>query len=400
MSANPIQTTLTIKPRSGQRAKSGHPWLFSNEVEHPTPLPLNPGLVKVKDERGSFFGYGLYNPRSLVSVRLLTRSKGDIPGSADWFAERILKAADFRNRIYPERTACRLIHGESDGLPGLVVDYYNGVLAIQIHAAAMEALLEPLMEAFRETLRPSAVILRNDHEKRSLEQLESYVKVVEGELPETVEIEEYGVRLAIDVMQGQKTGHFFDQAENRLALAPFAEGAEALDLFCYSGAWGLKLLLDGAKSVTAVDSSERALELANRNAELNSVADRFHAERADAFAWLSQARAEKRRFDIVAADPPAFAKGAKQTRKALRGYEDLHRQTIRLVRDGGILCACSCSYFVSESDFLSILVKAASRERKQLRILEIRGQSRDHPILAAMPESRYLKCVIAEVSGL
>ncbi|MGC9327311.1 MAG: class I SAM-dependent rRNA methyltransferase [Candidatus Hinthialibacter sp.] len=389
--------TVKIKPRCGKRAKMGHPWIFSNEIDHPKPR-LEPGLlVKAVDDGGNFIGYASYNPHSLISLRLFSRDPGDPPGSAAWFAGKIARAIELRERLYPGRRSCRLVYGDSDNLPGLVVDRYEFILAVQILTAGMERLIQPLVDALKEACSPGAIVLRNRNEKRKLEDLPLYNKTIWGEAPEICEFDEFGVRLAADVQSGQKTGHFFDQAENRLALAGLVKGKEVLDLFCHTGAWSMHMLQAGAVRATAVDSSRPAIESARRNAALNGVEDRFEPIVEDAFHWLAEGRKYGGKFDAAVVDPPAFAKSANQLNKALRGYEDLNRQVIHMIRDGGILCACSCSYFVHPDQFLNALHNAAARERRQIYILEIRGQSRDHPILLPMPESRYLKCVIGVV---
>lgn len=388
---------IVLKPREGKRAKMGHPWIFSNEIHPPDPLPEAGVLAQVIDDGGNFIGYATYNAHSLISIRILSRNPGEIPGSVEWFETRISQAAALRERLYPDRRSCRLVYGDSDNLPGVVIDRYGDILAAQILTAGMERLTEPLIEALKRVLSPRAIVLRNSNDKRQLEELPLYDKVVFGDVPERCEFEEYGVRLLADALSGQKTGHFFDQTENRVALAGLAQGKEVLDLFCHTGAWSIHALKAGATHAVAVDSSRPAIEIATQNARLNGVEDRLETVMEDAFHWLSEARKYGWKFDVAVVDPPAFAKTGKQLTKALRGYEDLNRQAIHLIRDGGILCTCSCSYFVHPDQFFNALYSAAARERKQIQILEFRGQSRDHPILLSMPESRYLKCVIGVV---
>jgi 23S rRNA (cytosine1962-C5)-methyltransferase len=391
--------TLTVKPKSGKRALRGHPWIFSNEIVHPKPLPVPGSIVTVLDEKQNFLGYAGYNPHSLIALRILSRQPDQIPGTREWFQEKVSRAEQLRKWIYPQRHSYRLLFADSDGVPGLIVDKYETVLAVQILTATMENLMDPLQEALIQLFHPQAIVLQNDTDSRKLEGLPQYTRVLYGTVEEPVLISEYGVNMAVDVRTGQKTGHFFDQADNRQALAPYARDATVLDLFSYTGAWSLHLLQAGAQKSTAVDVSAPALASARRNAELNGVSGRFETIQSDAFTWLSRAREQKLSFDLVVCDPPAFAKNARQVKNALRGYEDIHRQAIHLVRENGVLCACSCSYHIDENAFLQTLQNAASRERKHLRILEIRGQAADHPILLAMPESRYLKCVIGVVNS-
>lgn len=389
--------SIAIKPRCGKRCKSGHPWIFSNEIEHPNLKVESGTLVAVLDDGGQFVGYATYNPHSLISLRILSRDPHVFPGSVEWFSQAIQQAVRLREQLYPHRRSYRLIYADSDGLPGLIVDKYEDYLAAQILTAGMEKLTSQLIEALRQILSPKGIVLRNSSEKRLLENLPLLDQIAWGTVPESCEINENGVRLLVDVVSGQKTGHFFDQADNRLALSHYASGKEVLDLFCHSGAWALHMLEARAKNAIAVDSSPAAIALAEKNASINGVEDRIKCIQADAFEWLSTARKSGWSFDLVVVDPPAFAKQAKQIDKALRGYEDINRQAIHLIRDGGILCSCSCSYFISEEQFLLALQRAAARERRQIQILEIRGQAKDHPILLSMPESRYLKCVIGIV---
>ena len=391
---------IPIKPRSGKRAKAGHCWIFSNEIQHPDPQPEPGTITAVEDTGGHFIGYATYNPHSLIALRILSRDPDEFPGSVEWFEGKIRQALQLRERLYPSRQSYRLIYADSDGLPGVIVDKYGHILAVQVLTAGMGKLIPHFVEALKQALSPTAIVFRNNNDKRKLEGLPLYTKVVHGTAPERCEIEENGVRLLVDAVSGQKTGHFFDQADNRQALSSIVTGGDVLDLFCYTGAWALKMLTSGAKHAVALDSSEPAIRLARQNAELNNMSERMEYVQENAFTWLSEARRQNRRFDAVVVDPPAFAQSAKQAKKALRGYEDLNRQAIHLIRDGGILCTCSCSYFVGEEQFLNALYNAASRERRRLQILQIRGQAADHPVLISMPETRYLKCVIGVVGPM
>jgi 23S rRNA (cytosine1962-C5)-methyltransferase len=388
-----------LKPRCGKRAKNGHPWIFSNEINHPQTLPEAGRIAAVRDDGGNFVGYATYNPHCLIALRILSRVADEFPGSPSWFEQKIRQALQLRQRLYPHRKSLRVIYAESDGLPGIIVDRYEDTLVVQIQTAGMERMTEPIKESLIAVFSPKSIILRNTGEKRKLEALPLNTKVIYGEEPGMIEIDDNGARLLVDVKAGQKTGHFFDQADNRQALIPFARDAEALDLFCHTGAWSIQLILAGAKSSVAIDASKAAINLARRNAERNGIDKQIECIESDAFEWLANARKQKKRYDVVVVDPPAFAKTAKQVKKALRGYEDINRQAIHLVRSGGILCTCSCSYFIDEEQFHSVLHNAAAREHRTLKLLQIRGQAADHPILLAMPESRYLKCVIALVEN-
>lgn len=392
--------TIKIKPRCGRRVRSGHPWIFSNEIVPPRPHPQPGVLVRVLDERDNFVGYATYNSHSLIALRLLSRYEKDFPCSVEWFAEKIRFASMLRQRVYPKRKAYRLVYADSDGIPGLIIDKYDTAYVMQILTAGMERLKETILEALKAEMKPEAVFLRNDNEKRKLEGLDLYTEKVYGDVGNEVLIDENGVQLKINFEEGQKTGHFFDQADNREALSEFAHDADVLDLFSYTGAWSLKMLLSGARHAWAVDSSKEAIEQAKRNAELNHFDARMECIAEDAFQWLSKIRKANQKFDIVVVDPPAFAKSPKQLKQALRGYEDINRQAIHCVKNRGILCSCSCSYPVNETQFLESLQRAATRERAVIKVLQIRGQARDHPVLSSMPESRYLKCVIGVVESI
>ncbi len=389
--------TIAMKPKSGKHAKNLHPWIFSNEIEHRKPFPEAGTLVHAVDERGQSFGMATYNPHSLIALRLLCRYYNPQAGNMEWFVQRFENAQSLRRQALPQRSSYRLIHSEADGVPGLIVDRYENHFAVQVLTAGMERLIDPILNALHQTFQPESIVLRNDSETRKLEGLESYVRLAHGSITEPVQFQENQMAFYADLLNGQKTGHFFDQAENRKALANHFAGSSVLDLFCYTGAWGCYLLETGAGHVTFVDRSREALQLAQANIESNRFSGETEFHCSDVFSWLKEARQANRQFDCVIVDPPAFAKNSKQMRQALRGYEDLNRQALHLVRDGGLYCTCSCTQVVDESLFLNAVLRAAVREKVEAQLLEIRGQAPDHPILLAMPESRYLKCLIARV---
>ncbi len=374
------------------RLRRGHPWIFSNELAA-APRAIAPGsLVDVLTPAGEFFGRGYYNLQSQIRVRLLSHRSDPIDTA--WFASRIGAALALRQRLFPGAEAYRLIFGEGDRLPGLVVDRYGDVLVAQFLTAGMQALCEPIREALVAACQPRYIIARNDAPMRQLEGLPLEVTDLYGERPERVTIGKNGLRFDLDVQAGQKTGFFLDQSENYTALAPLSSGARVLDGFCYTGAWGLHAAHYGAREVLGLDSSAPAVERARENARLNGMEAVCRFEQADLFDALRKHADRGERFDLVIIDPPAFAKSKEKIREALRGYREINRQAFRLLAPGGFLVSCSCSYQVGRELFLEALAEAAKDSRRDAALLEWRGQSRDHPVLLAAPESAYLKCAV------
>jgi len=386
---------LRVSPSAQRRIEGGHLWVFSNEVVGKI-TSYEPGqLVTLTTSQGRRLGTGYVNPNTLIAVRLLTQEPEPIDES--FFRRRFEAAKAWRERIYPGLEVLRLVHGEADGLTGLVVDRYADHLAVQVLTAGMEA-LEPIwLPVLEEMFRPRAIIARNDTSFRGYENLPEGVSVLSGTPAQTVEVDEFGVRYAVDVCSGQKTGLFLDQKENRERLVPWAKDATVLDAFCYVGGWSLRAARAGAASVVGLDSSEDALAMARRNAELNGVADRCLFERGDAFESFRQMVAEGRQFDVVVVDPPAFAKRRSQVGPAVRGYREINVQAVKLVRPGGLLVSCSCSHHVSPEEFRNILVQAGRGAGRRLYLVEARGAAADHPVLLSMRETEYLKCLFLRV---
>jgi len=383
---------LHLHPRADRRVRAGHPWLFSNEIA--TDLrPFEPGCtVDVVDAHGRYVGRGYTNPRSLIAVRLLSRDRRDDVDLPGFYARRLAEALAYREAACPGRQALRLVHGEADGLPGLVVDRYGDLLAIQINTAGMERRREALREAIEEVLSPAGVVLRNDGRSRKLEGLPLVREAWFGEVPDRVEFEEHGVRFAVDPMGGQKTGHFFDQADNRRRAAALCPGQSVLDVYAYSGAWALHALVAGAERAVAVDSSEPACVAMKDNAELNGVSDRLAVVHDEGKRSLELLVGEGARFGVVILDPPAFAKTRKAASSALRGYRDVNSLALALVEPGGFLFTSTCSYHVKEDRFLEALRQAAVGAGRRVRIAYRGSQAADHPVLPGVPETRYLKC--------
>ena len=387
---------LRLKRNEDRRLNAGHLWVFSNEVDtQQTPLPkFKPGeLVRVLAHNDRALGLAYVNPNSLISARML--ETWHLPDTA-WFAGRIRAALALRDRLYQE-PYYRVVYGESDGLPGLVVDRYGARCVAQIGTAGMELLKPSIQEAILQVLGCEGLLFKNDSAARALEGLPSYVEAAVGNFDEPARVIEDGLEFSAPLAGGQKTGWFFDQAANRRALTKYVrKGARVLDVFSYVGAWGVRALKSGASAVVCVDSSSSALEYAVKNGELNGVA--LTARQGDAFDVLEQLAGEPGRFDIVIVDPPAFAKRRKDLPKALAAYKRLNQLAMQLLTDDGILVACSCSQHVSAPDLQDAIAKAARTAAKHLQILELGGQAPDHPVHPAIPETRYLKAYFCRVT--
>jgi 23S rRNA (cytosine1962-C5)-methyltransferase len=387
---------LRLKRNEDRRLHAGHLWIFSNEVDtQQTPLTrFKAGeLVRVLAHNDRALGLAYVNPQSLISARML--ESWNLPDAA-WLATRIRAALTLRERLYP-KPYYRLVYGESDGLPGLVIDRYGSACVVQIGTAGMEQLKLGIQQALEQVLHCEALLFKNDSAARELEGLPSYVEAATGSFDELGQILEDGLEFRAPLAQGQKTGWFFDQAANRRALSKYVRrGARVLDVFSYVGAWGVRAAHGGAREVLCVDSSATALEMAVSNAERNKT--KIVAVRGDAFDVLEDMGKKGARFDLVVIDPPAFAKRKKDLPKALAAYKRLNQLAMQVIADDGILVSCSCSYHVSPADLEDAIAKAARAAEKHLQILEVGGQSPDHPVHPAIPETRYLKAYFCRVN--
>lgn len=389
---------LRLKKDQERRLLAGHCWVYSNEVDiDATPLKgLEPGQpVELFAQHGRWLGHGYVNPRSLICARLVSRRRGR-PLSASLLVQRIQAALALRERLY-QRPFYRLVHGEGDGLPGLVVDRYGDLLSVQLTTAGMERERIDVIAALEQVLRPTEIVLRNDHAVREQEGLAQGIEWVLGADPGAIELTEGDLRFAVLPASGQKTGWFFDQADNRLALARFGRARRVLDCCCYLGAWGLQAAANGAEAVTFVDSSGPALEQAGANAARNGFAERVSARRGDAFDVLRALRDEGERFDLVVLDPPAFIKRRKDEREGIRAYERLNRLGLELLAPGGWLVTSSCSFHLSRDAFLHAVQAAARRTGQELQLLSTGAQGPDHPVHPAIAETAYLKTFFLRV---
>jgi len=385
---------VKLSTRGATRLQARHPWVYRSDIIEANDVP--PGaIVRALDQRGKFLGTALYSSSSQIAIRMISHgSVTDLPGLV---AERIRAAIAYRKELVTNTDAYRIVFSEADFLPGLIVDRYSDVLSVQILTQAMDAALVrgAVVQTLREELQPAGIVERVDARIRELEQLPPLAsRLLWGEKSSTV-IDMNGVRFHYDGLEGQKTGAFLDQRENYAAAAQYAHG-EALDAFCYQGGFALHLA-PKCSSVTGVDSSRPALEMAEKNAALNGR--ELEWIEGNAFDLLREYAAANRRYDTIVLDPPAFAKTKRDLEKALGGYKELNLRAMKMLRPGGILVTCSCSFHVSGADFLEVVADAARDVHRSFRLVENRGAAKDHPMLLNVPETNYLKCLILMVSN-
>jgi len=446
---------VLLQKNRKKRLEAGHPWVFQSEVLE-IQGDYQPGdIVEVTNHQGHFLAKGYINPASQIIVRIMTYNPQE-EIDLDFFIRRFRQAGEFRTRFVDNPLACRLVYGEADFLPGLIVDRYQDVLVAQILSLGMEMRRELIKQALIEVFQPKGIYLRNDVPVRELEGLEQGKEVLFGECPQEVMIEENGLKYVVDIVEGQKTGFFYDQRENRASIAPlmtgwgamhgitlqplgedgeplhdksgqprpgvsllldeqgqpvrkpvdkrgkviknpFWDGAEVLECFTHTGSFTLNACKHGAKKVTALDISEHAIETAKRNITLNGFLHRVEFVVANAFDYLRESLEAGKSWDIVILDPPAFAKSRAAVKGALRGYKDINLHGMKLVRPGGYLVTASCSYHVSPEMFLETIQDAAFDAKKILRLIEWRGAGKDHPEISGADEGHYLKFAIFEV---
>ena len=376
------------------RVYSGHPWVFRSDIDRVDGAVADGGVVRVLSSRGKFLAMAVYNPRSQISLRILSRR--DEPIDSAFIRARVKRAVDYR-RLFADLRSCRLIFAESDGLPAVIADSFGDVIVLQVLCLGMEAFKQEIVAALTDELHPAGIYERNDVPVRELEGLSQQTGLLYGTVPDRVEMAENGVRFWVDVKQGQKTGFFLDQNENRAAIAPFVKDMRVLDCFTHTGSFALHAGRYGAREVVGVDISGYACECAAENARLNGLEGRVRFECANAFDYLRAAQERGERYDVVILDPPAFTKTRSAVEGALRGYKEINLRGMKLARDGGFLITCSCSQHVTPPLFQNMLLDAQKDARVQLRQIEWRTQGRDHPILPASPETQYLKCGIYQV---
>ena len=374
-----------LKPRGLSRLETGHPWIFKSDVE---PVEAQNGAIVDVVAKGRFLGQAFYSQHSEITLRLLSR--GAL--AETWLEDRIDAAIRYREETLGLRGACRLIHGESDGLPGLIVDRYSDILVLQILAAAMETRTPAIVDTLVRRLKPRGVLARNDVKVREREGLPRETRTLAGDVPETVDIKEGEVTLSVDVINGQKTGTFLDQSANHLLFGKVARG-RVLDAFCHDGGFGLQAARNPeVADVVAVDISAEALVRAQANAAGNALT--LQTVEANVFDFLTDEVAAGGRYDTIALDPPAFAKTRGARDAAWRGYKEINRRALQLLEPGGLLLTCSCSYHVSEEEFEAVVADAAADSGITAQVVERRSQAPDHPVRLGMPETRYLKALL------
>ena len=387
-------TKLVLKKGEDRRVRGGHPWIFSNEVESWQGDVTDGGLVDVTDHRGAFLGRAYVNRHSLITARLLTRGRDEVDTA--FFVKRLERAKRLRDAVYPGEPAVRLVYGESDQLPGLVVDRYGDWLAVQVLTLGMEQRLVELKAALEQVFEPRGAVLVADSPLRALEGLEQRREAWWGDVPDRVVVSVGGFQVRADLLHGQKTGLFLDQRENRRRAESRAKGRLALDVFCYQGEWAMHLARGGAESVLAVDSSQPALDLARENADANGLSDRIQFLRMDAFDALRRLEREGKRFGLVVLDPPALIKSRRAVAAGARAYREHNRLAMGLLEEDGILVTCSCSHHLDDDLFRQVLLESARAARRPMRVLDWAGEAADHPRLLAVPETHYLKCAVLQ----
>ena len=383
---------LFLKKNHERRLRAGHLWVYSNEVDTKrSPLKdFQPGeQVALMNHEEKWLAWAYVNPNSLICARIVSRQQDHLLDQS-LLVHRIKVALSLRERLYSQ-PFYRLLFAESDGIPGLVVDRYGKYLSVQITTAGMEAQKDAIIGALNKVIHPSGILLRNDVAVREQEGLERYVEVASGKIPEQVRLSEDDCDFETSLFEGQKTGWFFDQASNRRRLLPWVAGKRVLDLFSYAGAWGVRAAKGGATAVTCVDSSEKALALATRNAGLNGLSDKLDTLRSDSLSALKELKHAGERFDIVLVDPPAFIKRKKDLKEGTLAYRRINEAAISVLRKDGLLVSSSCSYHMEEARMLQTLQQASRHRDRSMQLVERGQQGPDHPIHPAIEETGYLK---------
>ncbi|MDQ3743739.1 MAG: class I SAM-dependent rRNA methyltransferase [Acidobacteriota bacterium] len=385
------QSSVTITRRGAERVRGGHLWVYRSDVRDMGSV-RGGAVVRVTDERGRFVAHALYSDRSEIALRVLTAKDETV--EREWWRARLRASAARRAGFEREADAFRLVYSEGDLLPSLIVDRYSDVLVLQTLSQGTESLKETLVELLVEEFAPRAVVERNDVRVRALEGLPARAGVLYGDAPEELEVVQHGVRFRVAPLGGQKTGAFLDQRENHLAARAYARG-RALDCFTFNGGFALSIA-PACESVEGLDISAEAVAAARRNAELNGAANVSFRE-ANVFDALHELESAGERFQTIILDPPAFAKNRASVAAAARGYKEINLRALKLLSAGGVLVTCTCSYHMTETLFLELISEAAADARRRVQIVERRTQSRDHPVLLGVPETLYLKCVVARV---
>lgn len=384
-----------LKRKVKDRIELGHPWVYNNEIGKVEGRYNQGDIVEVYNHKGKFIGKGYINPKSLITIRIMTRDRSE-EIDEEFFKKRIERAWRYRQKVV-DITSCRVVFGEADELPGLIVDKFNDYLSIQTLTYGIDQYKDIIVQILDDLIKPQGIYERNDSSVRLLEGLEERKGVLKGDFEPRTIIVENGVKILVDIENGQKTGYFLDQRENRMAINGIARDAEVLDCFCHTGSFALHAAHFGAKHVTAVDISEHAIQTAKKNVELNNMGEKIDFVCANAFDLLRQYEKDGRLFDVVILDPPAFTKSARKIKSAYRGYKEINLRGLKLVRTGGFLVTASCSHYMYPDLFRQVIREAAIDARRTIREVEYRIQAKDHPYLWGYDESLYLKFFILNV---
>lgn len=389
-------TEIILTAKGDRWARTGHPWVYQDDLAC-AEKTLSGQIVRVKTASGRLLGQAFYNAKSKIALRWLTHgdAKAEEEINEAFWASRLQAALEYRQRLAIDSTAYRLIHSEADGFPGLIVDRYNDVLVFQVLSLGMDRILPSILSLFAEKLHPQAVVARNDSSVRTLEGLPQEKKLLAGTPPGRVEVQEGNLRYLVNVLEGQKTGLFLDQRENRLYARNLSKG-RVLDAFAYQGGFSLQTA-SSAQEVLAIEDSESAVTHLKENLVLNRISN-VKVEKNNAFDRLKELEKSKEQFDLVILDPPAFAKSRLDVGDAWRGYREINLRALRILKPAGTLISCSCSYQISDEIFTEILREASRDAGRRVRLLEQRTQSKDHPIIMTHPESKYLKCFVLEAA--
>lgn len=393
MNTSSLSKQIILKNKEERRIISGHPWVFSNEIRETRGGPIAGDITELFTAAGKSLGIGMYNPHSLIAWRMLSSSPEPI--DQKFFVQRFNQALALRKALYPESETYRLVHGESDFLPGLIIDRYNDYIALQTFSFGMEQRLSLICDGLEELFQPSGIVARNESSLRLLENLPQEKRILRGSVKET-QITENGVVYKVDPLNGQKTGLFLDQRENHRALRRFSKGASVLDCFCNDGGFSLNASVGGAMNVLGIDASQVAVDRATTNAALNRFAN-VKFEQGDVFEELKELQDGGKTFDVIILDPPSFTKSRKNVHAAKKGYKELNTRALGLLNSGGILITASCSHHILPEVFLDIVTDSARKSNRSLQLLDWRGAAPDHPVLPSVPETHYLKLGVFRV---
>ena len=386
--------SIILKKNEEKRIKSGHQWIFSNEIKDISDKIQTGEIVRCYDFSNSFIGLGFYNPHSLIAFRLISK-KDEIIDTKFW-EEKISKALELRKQIYPNQNSYRVVYGESDDISGFILDKYEDYCVAQFVSAGADKYKHDILEAVQNVINPKGIMIRNDSHLRKLENLSGENEVYFGNIPDDIIITENNIKYYVNIKTGQKTGFFFDQRDNRLLFQKYCKNKKVLDCFTHTGAFGLNALKAGAKEVLFVDSSRPSLEIAAKNYELNGYKN-FNALVADAQEYICSSQTQEENFEVVNIDPPGLIKSKKDFFAGYKHYAKLNEQAIRLLKNGGIFATSSCSHHLSMNDFKKMLQEAVTKANKKAIYLELSTQSKDHPILVSMPETQYLKFAVLKI---